>query len=295
MFQRALICTDFSDGLHRLAQVMPSLVAGGLRHITFFHNVAVQSDRSIPRVDEEAMAEAHQRLEALLADVPAGAEVEVQVMSGRPSDNILRQVESQKADVVVLGMPTRSLLTEKLFGSTTMGLVDRTPVPLLILRPQLLSTYTLGELDLRCRNLFRYLLIPYDGSESAERLIDNLQHHLADPEENRVLDRCLAVWVVDDAIREEMRGDHPLEAAKKKLDHLGTGLRDHGVTVETLVKQGDPLEEIMRAAEEYDICAIAACHGSAGGFMRWSAPSLTREILRRSWHPVLYIPDRKSR
>jgi nucleotide-binding universal stress UspA family protein len=292
MFQRVLICTDFTDGLYRLAQVMPSLAAGGLNHITFFHNVAVQSDRSIPRVDEEAMAAARDRFEDLLADAPDGTTVDVKVMSGRSSDNILRVVREQDIDVMVVGMPSRSLLTEKLFGSTTMGLVDRTPIPLLSLRPQLISTYTSEELGLRCRNLFRYLLIPYDGSDSAKHMLDNIQANLAS-KENQVLERCLIVWVVDDSIREELRGDHPLETAKATLEDLSKGLRDRGLTVETLVKEGDPLEEIMLAAEQYDICAIAACPGSTGGLLRWSAPSLTQEILRRSWHPVLYFPEPK--
>ncbi|MDA0672336.1 MAG: universal stress protein [Cyanobacteria bacterium] len=290
MFQRALICTDFSDGLYRLAQVMPSLVAGGLRHITFFHNVAVQSDRSIPRVDEEAIAAARDRLQSLLDTAPDGAEVDVLVTSGRPSDNILRTIQERSIDVMVLGMPTRSLLSEKLFGSTTMGLVERTPIPLLTLRPQLVSTYTSEELSLRCRNLFRYLLIPYDGSDSAKRLIINLKNNLAG-QENRVLERCLAVWVIDDSIREELRGDRPLETAKAQLDDLSQGLREQGIQVDTLVKEGDPLAEILLAAERYDIAAIAACPGNTSGLLRWSAPSLTREILRQSWHPVLYVPE----
>jgi nucleotide-binding universal stress UspA family protein len=290
MFQRALICTDFSDGLYRLAQVMPSLVAGGLRHITFFHNVAVQSDRSIPRVDEEAIAAARERLTSLLEAAPDGAEVDVLVVSGRPSENILRTVKERDIDVMVLGMPTRSLLSEKLFGSTTMGLVERTPIPLLTLRPQLVSTYTYAELSLRCRNLFRHLLLPYDGSDNAKGLINTLQKHLAD-KENRVLERCLAVWVVDDSIREELRGDRPLETAKAQLDNLSEGLRERGIQVETLVKEGDPLAEILLAAEQYDIAAIAACPSNAKGVLRWSAPSFTREILRQSWHPVLYVPN----
>jgi hypothetical protein len=95
-----------------------------------------------------------------------------------------------------------------------------------------------------------------------------------------VLERCLAVWVVDDSIREELRGDRPLETAKAQLDNLSEGLRERGIQVETLVKEGDPLAEILLAAEQYDIAAIAACPSNAKGVLRWSAPSFTREILR---------------
>ena len=36
MFESCLICTEFSDGLERLAQFVPSLAKGGLKKIVFF-------------------------------------------------------------------------------------------------------------------------------------------------------------------------------------------------------------------------------------------------------------------
>ena len=51
MFQRALICTDFTDGMYRLAQFVPALAAGGLKSFMFFHNVPMETEREIPRVD----------------------------------------------------------------------------------------------------------------------------------------------------------------------------------------------------------------------------------------------------
>jgi nucleotide-binding universal stress UspA family protein len=62
------------------------------------------------------------------------------------------------------------------------------------------------------------------------------------------------------------------------------------LNVTTLVVEGDPLTEILRAADRYDIGAIATSSRGIGGLLRWSIPSLTREILRHSWHPVLYFP-----
>lgn len=293
MFQRALISTDFEDGLYRLGAVVSSLVAGGLQQITFFHNVAVQTDRGVPRVEEDDIEAAQQRLQDALSEAPAEAIVDIHIEGGRPSDNILKQIQSTSADVIFLGMPTRSVLSEKLFGSTTMGLVERTPVPMMILRPQLVSTYTREELALRCRNLFHYLLVPYDGTDGANRFLEALQARLQEVSSPSDY-KCLLLWVIDDSIRRELRGDNPLEEAKSRLHEVGDILRQLGVTVETIVREGDPLDEILRAAEEYDISAIAACSRGIGGFIRWSVPSLTRDILRQSWHPVLYFPSRTT-
>ncbi len=294
MFQRALISTDFTDSLYRLGRVVPDLVASGLHQITFFHNVPLQTDRSIPKVDEAGMQHARDRLQQMIQAVPEGVTVDVSVASGRPSDNILKQVQSSAADVLFLGTPTRTALTEKLAGSTTMNLVERTPVPMMILRPQLISTYTIEELALRCRRLFRDLLVPYDGTPGADDFLASLHAHF---QKNPPLpqQKLWLVWVIDENIRRELQGDHPLEEAEASLHKAAERLQSLGVTVEGRVREGDPLMEILKVAEMEDIGAIATCSRGIGGLLRWSVPSLTRDLLRQSWHPVLYFPRPPAR
>lgn len=289
MFKRALISTDFEDGLYRLACVIPSLTTGGITEITFFHNVPVQTDRSVPRVDEEGMKAARERFEEIVQCVPDETEVKVSVTCGRPSDNILKQVESSGCEVLFLGTPTRNVLSEKLFGSTTMKLVERVEVPLMILRPQLVSTYTTEELSIRCRNLFHYLLIPYDGSKGSTEFLEVLKAQI-EKSPPPAAHQYWLLWVIDENIRRELRGDNPMQDARDRLHQAAETLRELDLNVETMVVEGDPLEEIMRAANHHDIGAIATSSRGIGGFLRWSVPSLTREILRQSWHPVLYFP-----
>jgi nucleotide-binding universal stress UspA family protein len=264
-------------------------VAGGLERITFFHNVAVQTERSIPKVDEAGMQVARERLQRIIQDIPPGATVEVNVVCGRPSDNILKQIQTTSAEVLFLGMPTRNLLSEKLFGSTTMNLVERTSIPMMILRPQLVSTYTIEELGIRCRNLFSHLLVPYDGSHGLDEFIDILKSYFQ-KRTSGVQQRCWLVWVIDEDIRRELQGDHPIQDAEAKLHQAADALRQLDITVETFVREGDPLTEVLAVAEEYDISAIATCFSGVSGIMRWSAPTLTHEIIRNSWHPILYFP-----
>ncbi|PSN17474.1 universal stress protein UspA-like protein, partial [filamentous cyanobacterium CCP5] len=205
MFQRALVCTDFTDGLYRLAQFVPSLASGGFKQIVFCHHVSVEGDWEIPPTESDEVNEARQRFENLLREVPEHVEVAIEVMMGRPSDNILRLVKKYNSQVVFLGSPTRTLLEEKLFGSTSARLAEQTPVPLMILRPQLVSTYTTKELDLRFQNLFEYLLIPYDGSEGSDYLLDQIKQAVKRNPEAK-LERCRLLWVIDDGVRPELRG-----------------------------------------------------------------------------------------
>ncbi|TVQ09876.1 MAG: universal stress protein [Leptolyngbya sp. DLM2.Bin27] len=290
MFQRALICTDFHDGMYRLAKFVPSLVAGGFKSLVFFHNVSVDSGREIPREDPELIEESRQRLQEFLREVPDAVEVTIEVQMGRASDSILRLAKQYQSDVIFLGTPTRTMLEEKLFGSTTVRLTEKTGIPITILRPQLISTYTTAELELRCAHLFRYLLVPYDGTEGSKTLIDKI-HRQVKGNPDSVLERVRLLWVIDDNVRRELQGDHPIQQAEQELDQIQSELAALNLVVNATIVEGNPLEEIMKTAEAHDVGAIATCSRGIGGILKWSAPSLTREVLRGSWHPVLFFPS----
>jgi nucleotide-binding universal stress UspA family protein len=292
MFQRLLICTDLTDGLQRLVDFIPSLAVSGIKKVVFLHVLPLDSDREIPRIDEEEAKPARDQLSVAKQQAPAGVEVEIEIQWGRPLDRILSTAEAHQVDLIMLGTPSRSMLTEKLFGSTTMGLCQRTPTPVMIFRPQLLSTYTVEELDLRCRHLFRYFLIPYDGSKPAHYLIEQIKTWAKNRPANS-LEECLLCWVIEEGGRRGIPGIQPDEAAAQ-LEAVKSELETLTLQVTTQVIQGEPVPEILLAAQVYDISAIVSSSDSLGTLLEWSIPSFSGEILRRSWHPVIYFPPSKD-
>lgn len=290
MFQRLLICTDLSDGLQRLTQFVPSLAAGGVRHITFLHIIPISGEREIPRIDEQEVAAARDRL-----TTPAyeGIEVQVKVEWGKPVEQILNAAKAYQPDLIMVGTPTRSLLTEKLMGSTMMALCQRITVPLMILRPQLLSAYTLEELDLRCRHLFRYFLIPYDGTKTADYLLDQIKQKAQNRPENSLAE-CRLCWVYQSLGRRNLPKVEFSEASQAKLAEAKAQLSALGLQVSTEVLEGTAIQEVLMSAQEQDISAIAISSGSLGKLIEISSPSFAGEILRRSWHPVIYFPPAKG-
>ncbi|MGF1536627.1 MAG: universal stress protein [Elainellaceae cyanobacterium] len=294
MFRRALICTDFKDGLHRFVRFVPSLHKAGINHITFLHTLALPEDREIPRPDEEQEQEIRERLAEATASVPEGMTVEVDVQSGKPIDHINRAIEAHQIEVIFLGMPSRNRLTERLFGSTTVELCKRLTIPLLILRPQLISTYTVEELDLRCQHLFRYLLLPYDNSNAANYLLKKVEHY-ASQQSEQYLRQCLLFRSVDDVSRKGLRDmqSYKLQEAEQSLNDVKPKLEAVGLSVETIIRQGQGIPELLHAAMEYDITAIAISSDSFGKLIELSSPSFAGEVLRRSWHPVLYFPPER--
>ncbi|WP_072622877.1 universal stress protein [Spirulina major] len=289
MFERCLVCTDFSDGLHRLIHFVPELAASGCQQIVFVHTVPFWDEWGVPRVDHEKIDQARTRLLAATMDCPADTEVQIEVVSGKPTETIPKLVAHYHSQVVMLGTPTRSLAQETIFGSTTVGLTRSLTQPLMILRPQLISTYTREELSLRCQHLWRYLLIPYNGSEAAQYLIQELKTILPQNDQQR-LQACLLVWVITESGgRREFRYEVEEQMAQEKLADVQAELEAYGLQVETVVRSGDPMDELNDVALEFDISAIATAYVSRGALMDWTAPSFANEILRHSWFPVLFF------
>ena len=292
MFQSCLICTDFTDGLYRFVDCVPNLAKCGLKKIVFFHSVPLWEEGEVPRVDDEKMKQAKQRLQKASDNVPDGVEVQVEVISGKPLDTIARVLKKHPVDVIMTGTPIRSLLQEKFFGSTSTGLAKLTPQPLNIIRPELITTYTLEELDLRCRHLWRYLLIPYNDSKTARYLIEEIKKYAKDRPENS-LKQCMLMSVVDDCGRKSVLAEQRVEEAETKIASVKQELEALDIEVNTLVKIGDPLQEITTAALDYDISAIAIATDYRNSLLQWTVRSFANDVMRSSWFPVLLFSPKK--
>lgn len=296
MFQRLLICTAFVDGLQRLVDFVPSLAVGGVKQIVFLHVLQISGDQAIPRVDQNEIEAVRQRLAVAESNIPPGVEVHIEVQYGQPVDRILSTAANYQSEIILLGTQSRSLLTEKLFGSTTMALCQRSKIPLMIFRPQLLSTYTVEELNLRCRHLFRYFLIPYDGSDVAGYLVKRVKA-LAQDRSSESLEACLLCWVVETIRRRSVSAlmqEEETKKAKTQLEKVKADLETLNLEVHTEVVQGEPVPEILLKAQVYDITAIVTASDSLGKILELSVPCFTGDLLRRSWHPVIYFPIVKS-
>lgn len=287
MFQHCLICTDFLDGLHRLTHFVPNLAIGGLKRIVFLHSFPIWEGTKVAGVDEEKIATAKERLQSQLPSIPEGVEVKIEVLSGNPVETISRIAKTYDIDVIVVGMSTRSALEEKLFGSTTKELVKVTSIPLMILRPQLISTYTDEELALRCQHLWRYLLIPYNDNEASQNLLKQIKVY-TQKQSGKFFQYCILSWIIDEVGRESVITTRRLQEAQEKLQSVKTDLERLGLEVEVKVRQGNPVRENLELAFDFDISAIAVTDYRSN-LLEWTVPSPANELLRRSWFPILFF------
>ena len=294
MFHRILITTDFSDGLHRLVNFIPELAQSGLQQIVFLHCVPFLDDRNIPQVDETKQATAKAKLEQALANCPSHIDVHIELptcssSAGARAKAILAAAKKHQSELIMVGTSLNNLLNEKLFGSTTSELAQKATVPLLSLRPQLVSAYTEEEMALRCQHLLRYLLIPYDGSKSAQHVID----YVAIQAKNRPpqsLEACMLCWVLEKTGRKEVSLLPKVEDCAQSLQTQQQQLEKLDLQVNIDVRQGNAIAEIQTVALDFDISAIVVSSKHFGRLRELSIPSFAGEMVRRSWHPILFIP-----
>ncbi len=303
MFKHVLIATDCHDGLERFARCLEALQTGGIQQASYIHSLDWKEESGGIPDDRAAEIEA---IEAKLRDsagvIPAGMSFQVGVQVSKPSVAIQNAIREYQPDVLILGMSTRNFLAEKLFGSTTMELLPKLSIPVLVVRPQMIATFTLEELRLRCRHLFRCVLLPYDFSESSGDLLNYLVNRLAqadpaspsDPQIGPQIAMLHLLHVVDPSSRINQNRDLPEIQAKadKQLDQIeaAMGSRLSQTRIEGIVRTGSPVKEILQAASDLDMTAIALVSRHAGRFWEWSVASVTGEILRQSWHSVLFFP-----
>ncbi len=289
MFQRLLICTDLSDGFHRLARCVNSLATAGVKQVTFLYCKPLVDSEGVPRLEVQEVEAATAAIQRWMPE-SSNLDVAIEVQMGNITDCILRTADKQQSDLILLGTVSKTLLNEQLFGSTTREIACKTSIPLMIFRPQLLDVMMFEELLLRCQYLFRRVLIPYDGSDTANYVVEQI-YKLA--MEKSGVEICTLCWVYADHSWLTLSAAEQDAMANQKLGPVESKLAEVGAKIQRVVRHGNALEGILKTAQEEDISAIAISSNSLGKLIEWTTPSLTGDLMRQSWYPLLFFPQKR--
>jgi nucleotide-binding universal stress UspA family protein len=293
MFEQALVCTDLSDGLHRLVHCVPNLACSGLKNVIFLHSVPVWGQSTRALLDEEKINVAKQKLAPALENIPDGMTVSVEVSSRPPVDAVREILKTHAIDVIIMGSALRTSLEKKLFGSISLEVARATDIPILLFRPQLLCTYTRDELALRCQHLWKHLLIPQDGSDNARYLVEQIEKYAVKRSPGS-FEECMLVRVITDPVRDPVVMECRLKDAGEDLAKIQGQLEKLALRVSIEVRSGDPRLGILEAASEDDISAIAIATTHRQNFLEWLATrDITDEILHQLWFPLLFFSPKQ--
>jgi len=224
--------------------------------------------------DARHAAEAEASLRAAEERVASSsATVTPLLLYGHPEEELVRCADRYGADLIAMSTHGRSPLVRMLLGSVTDRVIRTSPVPVLVVHPPTMSAAavsTPGGRRLR-------VLAPLDGSTFAGEAVA-MAVTLLRPE---MIDVTL-LTVVATPQRE-------MSIARTMLDATATRLRERGVTITTVILEGEAAGQITAHARAgtYDL-VVMSTHGHRM-LLRTLVGSVTDRVLRLSEVPILVI------
>jgi nucleotide-binding universal stress UspA family protein len=219
----------------------------------------------------------------------AGAAVRTELLDGVPAMALATYAREMELDLIVMTTHGRGGLSRMWLGSVADGVVRRSGVPVLLLRPKD------EEVDYEARLTPRHILIPLDGSELSHGIIDTAAWLGSLTGARFTLLRVTVPVPVlrapgplsDDGFAAKLIAEQELHAGEY-LDRVAGGFRSRGLEVETaIVAHSSPASAILEfaATNAVDLVGIAT-HGR-GGWSRLALGSVADKVLRGALMPVL--------
>ena len=246
-----------------------------------------QSAEAIERLNEE-LTGIHQK--HVLTFPPENCHIR----GGRPYQEIARLACEIKADLIVLATRGHSGLKHLLLGSTAERVIRNAPCPVLVVRKR-------KQKSKAASNSFaiRTVLVPTDfsqcslaGTEYAAFLARKLGarlrlFHAIYPYTNYVfVDRAgVRLSGLAEAVEETARQEID---ALKQMDFL------RGVSVQTEILPGPPVDEICAMAGERDVDLIVTSTHGRTGLKHALIGSVAEHVVRYAERPVLVVPSRQA-
>jgi len=257
-------------------------------------------EEELARMRDEQLASIHRYLENIARQLQGeGLEVHIKVIEGNhPAEQIVWHAEYDTL-LLMIAMTThgRSGMLDWLFGSVATEVVQATPRPLLLLRPDE-SSVSFSTVNPKTVP-FQTVIIPLDASPFAEQALDqayvlasamNATLHLVSvvppPHYIPVLRRKEAVSVMKALLQTEMeRRTHYLEQRAELL-------REQGLMVQTHVTTGHPAEEILRLSTQHQHPLLVMSTHGRSGLQRLFLGSVAMKVVQGAHVPVLLVRGR---
>ncbi|MFW5903416.1 MAG: universal stress protein [Halolamina sp.] len=285
MYERILFPTDGSEAAEAVLEHVLDLAAG-VDATLYVLNVADTNRDSVARIDGEVvdvLEEEGEKIVEAVADRARerGVPVETEVLQGDPYRTILDYADRRDVELIALPTRSRGVLDRFLLGSVTERVVRRSDVPVLTIRP---------DEDVDLRSLYRNVLVPTDGSESAADALaagidvatasDAGLHLLHVVEESGF---GLAFAGDDEAV--EAEASEVLEAAAE------TAREAPIESVTTALERGSVHEEVLAYVEDNEVdLVVVGTHGRTN-LDRYLLGSVAEKLVRSSPVPVMTVRE----
>ena len=136
--ERIIVATDGSTSARAAVSAgvdLARMLGAAVTFVSVRHRIPMLGDPYYQRKLTEQLASAHSTLEEAM-DVAErlGVEGDYEVAEGDPVEAILRTARYREAEMIVVGSRGRGAIAGTLLGSVSRGLVELSPVPVLVVK-----------------------------------------------------------------------------------------------------------------------------------------------------------------
>ncbi|HEX6293159.1 MAG TPA: universal stress protein [Herpetosiphonaceae bacterium] len=249
----------------------------------------------LPIIDEELDAQMRKHEEEYLNLVHTRLmhDIEIDtrcaVIDGPTAAMLIQHIKAEQIDLVVMTTHGRGGMARFWLGSTADEVVRHGAAPVLMIRPPSTPVVAAEE------PTFQRVLIPLDGSEIAEDILEHaaMVGGLIDAEYRllRIVEPLMMVGYSPTAYSADLEKQvvrQQIDEAETYLASIAQRLQAQGLRVSTKVVVGQqPVTIILKAAHEYRIDLIAMATHGRGGLSRLLLGSTADKVLRGALVPVL--------
>jgi nucleotide-binding universal stress UspA family protein len=263
-------------------------------------------EKQLVEMREEQFAAINHYLEKFARHLRAdGLEIYTKVIEGNHAANqILREVEHEPL-ILTIAMMThgRRGILHWLFGSVPAEIVQVTPRPLLLLRPQE-SDRTFAMLNFKVAH-YQNIVVPLDASPFAEQALDQASELALAMNANLHLisigpfPHVLPVHIHKEEKESQfmMRATlHETEVKRREqyLRQKAEQFRERGIKTHTEVASGHPAEEILGFCTQVDQTLLVMTTHGRSGLRRIVLGSVAMKVVQETHVPVLLVRGRRS-
>lgn len=288
MIEKVLVPIDFTEESDRVLVFVMGMKVFGVSEISLTHVMDVNSSTTWP-VAPEIIETIEERLAKRQAKVEkAGFKVRTQILEGSPSAEVMRAAEDGGFSLIVVGSHGKTPIEEMFFGSVSEAVSRHSKVPVLLLRYEMLKEAAGAQSLLGyAAATFNKVLFPSDFSESSVGVIDKLEGL------GRLgVGEVVTLHVVDTKrVETETEDMEQMDACYVDCGSVAEQLRQRKMNVSTMCRSGDPVDEILLAANDLEATVIVMGSHGKGMVKEWLDGSVSLSVLRRADRPIIIIHE----
>ncbi len=218
----------------------------------------------------------------------SGIRASSQVIHGEPAAEILNFADKHDAGLIIISTHGRSGVSHWPLGSIATKVVQRSHMPVLLVRSSAQKQSADKEI--------RKILATLDGSHFSEAIIPYVESLAKSMDSEVILARVIEPVRLPQlaAYREREKYEQEYTAklekeAKRYMTRKKNSLRSKGIKVVSVLLKGKPAETIIQYAEDKAVSLIALTTHGYSGITRWAYGSVTSRVIEGCLKPVLLV------